>query len=61
MKDIKRLGKLQKHALNFCVKYEGWHSFNKDKTTKRVILSLHKRKLVVINEFGQFAYNPYND
>ena len=41
-------------AMNFCTKYEGWHTFANDSITKRTIKSLEKKGLVEVNEFQQF-------
>ncbi len=49
-----RLGKHQKHALDFIRQVKGWHSFSQDSLTKRTINSLEKHKLVETNQFQQF-------
>jgi len=41
-------------AMNFCTKYEGWHTFANDTMTKKAIKSLEKKGLVEVNEFNQF-------
>ena len=49
-----KLGKLQKHALNFATQYPGWHRFAQNSQTKRVITSLAKYNLVEVNQYDQF-------
>ena len=41
-------------AMTFCNKYEGWHSFDNDALTLRVIKSLEKSGKIEVNEFHQF-------
>lgn len=49
-----KLGKYQKHAIDFSNKYPGWHTFAKDRITRKTINSLAKKNLIEINEFQQF-------
>ena len=44
----KKLGKLQKHMLNFCMKHKGLHHIARDSQTRNVALSLEKRGLIKI-------------
>lgn len=49
-----RLGKNEKEALNFALKYPGWHCYRNDRSTKNAIKSLQKKGKVEINKFNQF-------
>jgi len=52
MRNTTRLGRRQKHALNFIDRCLGWHTFADD--SKTIIFSLAKRGLVEVNDFKQF-------
>jgi len=54
MSNIKGLGKNQSRIIHFLKKYPGWHSFSTDDITVKVINSLIKRGLLIVNEFNQF-------
>ncbi len=44
------MGNHMKNALEFALKYEGWHTYAKDKTTTGAIQRLAAKGLVEINE-----------
>jgi hypothetical protein len=54
-----RLGKNERKMFDFAKKYSPeWTGFNTDYQTMRIIDSLVKKGLVVINPFSQFKLNP---
>ena len=56
MKNYKiKLGKLEKDMLDFSKKYYNeWSSYSTDSTTKRVVSSLKKKRLICTNKYHQF-------
>jgi hypothetical protein len=50
-----RLGKYERHALNFGRQYPGWHCYSEIcRTTKQAVKSLARKGLVELNEHHQF-------
>lgn len=48
------MGPHQINVLRFAIRFQGWHTFAKDRTMKRAVKSLHAKGLLEINEFRQF-------
>lgn len=45
----------EQNALDFAHKYSGWHSYAQDPLTRKVINSLARKGLVLVNKYQQFA------
>ena len=53
--EVNNMGKNMKHALNFAIKYPGWHTWDKHcRVTKDAIRRLAERALIKTNKYGQF-------
>ena len=50
------VGKHQVLTLGFAYKYQGWHSFAQDRTTKRAVDALVKKGCIEVNQFDQFRF-----
>lgn len=48
------LGKIQLKALQFAHKHKGWHYFNEDASTKRLMQGLKSYKFISIDRYGRF-------
>jgi DNA/RNA endonuclease YhcR with UshA esterase domain len=53
------MNNLQKAALKFASKHDGYHSFSDDKQTVDAICGLHNTGLVKVNEHGQFTITAF--
>lgn len=49
-----RLGSNMKHALDFATRWQGWHSFAKDRATVQAVTKLKNLNIVEVNKFNQF-------
>lgn len=51
------IGKNQCNVLDFAFKYQGWHSYSKDKPTMQALNALIKRGCLIVNQYEQFKIN----
>lgn len=48
------MGKHQLRLLKFAIKYHGWHTYGKDRSTVSAVNTLSAMGLLELNEFRQF-------
>ena len=45
---IRRLGSVQFRILDFALKYPGWHTCGRDRSTRRALVSLARRQVIAL-------------
>jgi hypothetical protein len=55
-KPIKAVGKNQAKMLDFAYRYQGWHSYSKDRPTLQALNGLLKKGFIEVNQFEQFRF-----
>lgn len=49
-----RLGRNEKHAIEFIRRVNGWHTYSGDRATLDAVRSLARKGLVELNQYRQF-------
>ena len=52
---IKRLGSVQSRVLHFALKYPGWHTCGRDRSARRAMASLARRRVLAV-QGDQFKF-----